>query len=168
MTKKVAAVPKGYRAVTPCLSVNGIELAIDFYQRAFGALILTQTYDPTNTWVVHATIKIGNSIISLNQEVPEIGVLSPASLGNNGTQIHLYVTNVDELWADAITAGALQIAAPVDAYWGDRVGTLVDPFGHRWSLASRVERVSGDEAHRRSASLYLSTTETADTQDIAA
>ena len=168
MTKKVAAVPKGYRTATPCLTVNGVEIATDFYQRAFGAVILTQSYDPTETCVVHATIKIGNSIISLNEEIPEIGVLSPASLGNNGSQIHLYVANVDELWMDAITAGAVQVASPVDVYWGDRIGTLVDPFGHRWSLASRVERVSGDELHKRVASLYLSTAETWDTQDIAA
>jgi PhnB protein len=168
MTKKVTAVPKGYRTATPCLTVNGIEPAIDFYQRAFGAKVLTRSSDPTDTVVVHATIKIGNSIISLNQEIPEISVLSPASLGNNGSQIHLYVANVDELWANAMEAGAVEITPLADAYWGDRMGTLIDPFGHRWSLATRVEHVSGDELHKRAASLYQPLKDVQETQGLAA
>ncbi len=165
MTKKVTAVPKGYRTATPCLTVNGIEQALDFYQRAFAATVLSRTTDPTDSVVVHATIKIGNSIISLNQEFPEISVYSPASLGNNGSQIHLYIPDVEELWALAISAGALEVTPLVDAYWGDRMGTLVDPFGHRWSLATRVEHVSGGELHKRAASLYQSALEA---QDLAA
>lgn len=168
MTKKVTAVPKGYRTATPCLTVNGIEPAIDFYQRAFGAKVLSRLSDPTDTVVVHATIKIGNSIISLNQEIPEISVLSPASLGNNGSQIHLYVTDVNKLWADAMDAGAVEITPLADVYWGDRMGTLIDPFGHRWSLATRVEHVSGDELHKRAASLYQPPVEVLESHGLAA
>jgi PhnB protein len=168
MTKKVTAVPKGYRTATPCLTVNGIEPAIDFYQRAFGAKVLSRLSDPTDTVVVHATIKIGNSIISLNQEIPEISVLSPASLGNNGSQIHLYVTDVNKLWADAMDAGAVEITPLADVYWGDRMGTLIDPFGHRWSLATRVEHVSGDELHKRAASLYQPPVEVQESHGLAA
>lgn len=167
MSKKVAAVPKGYRTATPCLTVNGVESAVEFYQKALGAVELNRAYDPTDTVVVHATIRIGNSNISLNQEYPEIGALSPVSLGNNGGQIHLYVPNVDELWADAIAAGAVEVSPLADAYWGDRTGILVDPFGHRWSLATRVEHVSGEELRKRVANLYMGVHESQE-QDLAA
>lgn len=163
MSKKVAPVPKGYRTATPCLTVNGVELAIEFYKRAFGATIETRTYDPTETTLIHATIKIGNSIISLNQETPIIGSFSPMTLGNNGSQIHLYVQDVEQLWQDAISAGAVSLSSLNKAYWGDRVGTLIDPFGHRWSLASRVEHVSKDEAQKRAASLFTPANETEET-----
>ncbi len=162
MSKKVAAVPKGYRTATPCLIVNGVELAIDFYQRAFGATIETRTYDPTETTLIHATIKIGNSIILLTQETPVLGSFSPATLGNNGSQIHLYVKDVEQLWDNAIAEGAVELSSLSDAYWGDRVGTLIDPFGHRWSLASRVEHVSKDEVQKRAASLFMPAEETQD------
>jgi PhnB protein len=152
--KKVAAIPRGYRTATPCLTVKGVELAIDFYQKAFGATIVSRTYDPTETTLFHATIKIGNSLISLNQETSALGIFSPATLGNNGSQIHLYVENVDKVWADAIEAGAKEVWPLNDAYWGDRVGTLIDPYGHKWSLASRVEHVSQDQIQKRSAAIF--------------
>jgi PhnB protein len=154
MAQKVAPVPKGYRTATPCLIVNGVEAAIDFYTYAFDATTLSTICDPTESFVIHANIKIGNSIIVLQQESAEIGILSPVTLGNNGSQVHLYVEDVDFLWTSAVESGAIAIAEPMDTYWGDRTGTLLDPFGHRWSLASRVEHVSREESRKRAAALY--------------
>ena len=154
MTRKVSPIPKGFRTATPCLTVNGIEQAINFYAGAFDADVLTKTQDPSDTFIVHSTIKIGNSIIALQQENLEIGFLSPLSLGNNGSQTHLYVEDVDMLWSSAMQAGATAICEPMESYWGDRTATLLDPFGHRWSLASRVEHVSSDDITQRSAALY--------------
>lgn len=154
MTKKVSAVPKGYRTATPCLTVNGVEQAVSFYQQAFGAVILKLTYDASETMMVHANIKIGNSIVSLHQEIREMGAVSPPTFGHSGSQIHLYVHDVEEMWANAIDAGATEISPLTDVYWGDRIGTLIDPFGHRWSLASRVEKVSGHELQKRMMALY--------------
>ena len=154
MTQKVAPVPKGYRTATPCLIVNGVDAAIEFYAYAFGANTLTLTLDPTDSYGVHATIKIGNSIVVLQQEQAELGILSPLALGNNGSQVHLYVEDVDTLWNSAIESGAYSISEPTDTYWGDRNGILVDPFGHRWSLATRVEHVSKEESRKRAEALY--------------
>jgi len=168
MAQKGSPVPKGYRTATPCLVVDGIEQAIDFYSRAFNATTLTLTNDPSDTYAVHATIKIGNSIIVLQQESPEFGVLSPASLGNNGSQTHLYVEDVDVLWSSALAVGSVAISEPINTYWGDRSATLLDPFGHRWSLASRVEHVSRDDIRKRSAALYFPVESTVTVEEIAA
>jgi len=154
MPQKVAPIPKGYRTATPCLIVAGVDAAIDFYTRAFDATTLKKVMDPSETFTAHATLKIGNSLVMLQQESPESGILSPASLGNNGGQVHLYVEDMDTIWETAIEAGAISIADPVNTYWGDRSGILVDPFAHRWSLASRVEHVSAQESSKRAAELF--------------
>ena len=154
MARKVSPIPKGYRTATPCLIVNGIAQAVDFYSTAFNAQTLSLINDVTDTYPVYATIKIGNSMIALQQEVIETGVLSPLSLGNNGSQTNLYIEDIDSLWESALSAGAISISEPVDAYWGDRTATLVDPFGHRWSLASRVEHVSSEAIKQRVNELY--------------
>jgi PhnB protein len=154
MTQKVAPIPKGYRTATPCLIVSGVDAAIDFYTRAFNATTLKQVMDSSEAYTVHATLKIGNSLVMLQQESPEFGILSPATLGNNGGQVHLYVEDVDSMWATAVEAGAISISEPMNTYWGDRSGVLVDPFSHRWSLASRVEHVSAAESSKRAAELF--------------
>jgi PhnB protein len=154
MTQKVAPIPKGYRTATPCLIVNGVDAAIEFYSAAFAAEVLTQTKDTTESWTTHVTLKIGNSLVMLQQESPELGILSPATLGNTGAQVHLYVEDMTALWGSALEAGAFSIADPIDTYWGDKSGVLLDPFGHRWSLASRIERVSVEESKKRAVELY--------------
>ncbi len=154
MAKKVTPIPKGYRTATPCLIVNNLELAVDFYAQAFGATLLTQSNDPADSFAVQATIKIGNSIIILQQESIEFGLLSPTYQANTGSQLHLYVEDVDALWSSALAVGALAISDPANSYWGDRTGVLLDTFGHRWSLASRVEHVSKEEVKKRYAALY--------------
>lgn len=153
VSKKISPVPRGYRTATPVLTVIDVDAAVGFYQAAFGADLLTRQAGADEFTAVHATIKIGNSIIILNREAPELGLYSPLSLGGSAAHVHLYVDNVDTSFERAIEAGA-QVQAPLyDAFWGDRTGILVDGNGHRWSLASKFENVSQDEIARRARDL---------------
>ncbi len=161
MSKKVSPIPRGYRTATPCLTVFDIDSAVAFYQAAFGAELLSRCAGADESVAIHATMKIGNSIIALNREAPEMGILSPASLGASVGQIHLYVDNVDTSWERALEAGAMTHTALYDAYWGDRTGILVDGNGHLWSLASKVENLSQDEIARRARAWYSAEIETA-------
>lgn len=150
MSKKVSPIPRGYRTATPCLTVINVDSAVAFYQAAFNAEVLSSHLSADNAITVHATIKIGNSMIVLNQEAPEQGILSPLSTGVSGSQIHLYVDDVDASWNRAVEAGA-QVRNPLfNAYWGDRTGLLADNDGHIWSIASKIENVSKDEMNKRS------------------
>ena len=154
MTKKVSPIPRGYRTATTCLTVFDVDSAVAFYQAAFGAELLTRHAGAEATFAVSATVKIGNSIIALNREVPELGILSPASLGASINQVHLYVDNVDTSWERAIEAGAQAHTPLYDAYWGDRTGMLMDGNGYLWSIASKIENVSQDEIARRAHAWY--------------
>jgi len=154
VSKKVSPIPRGYRTATPCLTVYDIDSAVAFYQAAFGAELLTRQAAADETPAIHATIKIGNSIIALNREAPEQGILSPASLGASSGQIHLYVDDVNTSWERALEAGGMVHTALYDAYWGDRTGVLVDGNGHLWSLASKVENLSQEEVSRRAQAWY--------------
>ena len=149
VSKKVSPIPRGYRTATTCLTVVDVDTAVAFYQAAFGADVLTRHTGASEEFAVHATIKIGNSIIALNQEAPELGILSPWSLGASVSQVHLYVDDVDASWERAVEAGAIVHTPLYDAYWGDRTGILVDGNGHLWSVASKIENVSQDEIAAR-------------------
>lgn len=151
MTQKVAAVPRGFRTVTPCLTVCGAERAIEFYKACFGAEQHTRLYDAEGTRIVHAALKIGNSVVFLAEEDPGAGIFSPLTLGYSPTLLHLYVEDVNAVWSRAMAAGATAVLPLANTYWGDRFGKLADPFGHYWSVASRVERISHDELVARTA-----------------
>jgi len=148
VTKKVSPIPRGYRTATTCLTVFDVDSAVAFYQAAFAAELLTRHNGADEAVAIHATIKIGNSIIALSAEAPEQGILSPASLGVCSNQVHLYLDDVDTSWERAVEAGA-QVHTPLyDAYWGD------DGNGYLWSMASKIENVSQDEVARRSRAWY--------------
>lgn len=149
MSKKISPIPRGYRTATTCLTVVDVDSALAFYQAAFGAEILTRLAEGDELPAMHATVKIGNSIIALNREAPEQGVYSPLSLGAAASQVHLYVDDVDASWERAIEAGAIVHTAVYDAFWGDRTGILLDGNGHMWSIASKIENVSQEEVQRR-------------------
>jgi PhnB protein len=149
MSKKVSPIPRGYRTATPCLTVDGVDSAVAFYQAAFGAEMLTRQSGVDESVALHATIKIGNSVIALNQQAPEMGILSPMAINGSAAQTHLYVDDVDGYWNRAVEAGAMIRTALFDAYWGDRTGVLIDPNGHLWSLASKIENLSKDEIASR-------------------
>jgi PhnB protein len=150
MSKKVSPIPRGYRTATPCLTVIDVDSAVAFYQAAFGAELLNSHTGADESVSIHATIKIGNSIIALNQEAPEQGILSPLSSGVSAGQIHLYVDDIETSWNCALEAGAVVHTALYDAYWGDRTGMLIENNGQFWSIASKIENVSKDEINRRS------------------
>lgn len=146
--KTVKPVPDGYRTVTPYLTVSDGAAALGFYQRAFGARELRRLSGPGGR-LMHAEIRIGDSIVMLSDEQPGTGTRSPQSLGGTTGSVFLYVPNVDALFARAVAAGARALMPPTDMFWGDRFGQLVDPFGHQWGLATHREDVPPAEMARR-------------------
>ena len=148
MRHSVQSIPKGYHSVTPSLVVNDGARAIDFYKRAFGAQEKSRLDGPDGK-VVHAELKIGDSLIMLSDELPESSTRSPRTLRGSSVGIFLYVDNVDDVFRQAVSAGATAEAQPSDMFWGDRFGALTDPFGHHWSLATHKEDVSREEMAKR-------------------
>jgi PhnB protein len=142
------AIPDGYRTATPYLIVKGAADAIDFYKRAFGATELLRMADPQGK-VGHAEIKIGDSVIMLADEHPAMGYRGPRALGGSSVSILLYVEDVDEVFERAVKAGARAQRPVMDQFYGDRSGTLEDPFGHVWTVATHVEDVEPEEMKRR-------------------
>jgi PhnB protein len=144
----VKPIPDGYHTVTPYLIVKGAAGAIEFYKKAFGATELMRLADPGGK-IGHAEIKIGDSPIMLADEFPEMGFRSPQSLGGSAVGIAVYVEDVDARFSQALAAGAKAVRPVQDQFYGDRSGTLTDPFGHVWTLATHKEDVSPEEIHKR-------------------
>ena len=142
--------PEGYRSVTPSITVRGGKAAIEFYQRAFGAQEFRRMEMPDGK-LMHAEIKFGDSIVMLHDEFPDWGVLSPLSIGNSPSALQLYVADADAIFAQALAAGAEVDQPLTHQFWGDRMGRLKDPFGHFWTVATRVEEVTPEEMDRRAA-----------------
>ena len=144
----VRPIPEGYHTLTPYLVLSGGAAALDFYQKAFGAVEIMRMDGPDGR-VMHAEIKIGDSILMLSDECPQMGFKGPKSLGGSGVGLLLYVEGVDAVFARAVEAGGSVMKPLADQFYGDRSGTIVDPFGHVWTLATHVEDVSFEECHRR-------------------
>ena len=144
----VRPVPEGYSTVTPYLIVADAAAAIDFYTRAFGAQELMRFGDPDGK-IMHAELQIGDSRIMLADEAPQMGYRGPLALGGSAISIMLYVPDVDRVFNRAIEAGASTQQALKDQFYGDRSGTVIDPFGHVWTIATHVEDVSEEEMRRR-------------------
>lgn len=150
--KKVLPIPKGYHSITPYLFVTQASKAINFYIKAFGAKETMRMELPGGK-IAHAELKIGDSKFMLADEAPEMDAHSPSAFGGSPISIHLYVKNVDAVVAKAVSAGA-KIARPVeDMFYGDRCGTLKDPYGHTWYLATHIEDVSNAKAKKRMAEM---------------
>jgi len=147
---KIKFIPKGYHTATPYLIIKDAAMAIEFYKEAFGAAELTRMTQPDGR-IGHAEIKIGDSPIMLADEFPEMGARSPQSLGGSPVSILLYVQDVDALSAQAVAAGAKVVRAVKDQFYGDRSGSLEDPFGHQWHVATHVENVPPEELKKRAA-----------------
>ena len=150
MSTKVKPIPEGYHSVTPYLILSGASEAIAFYEKALGAEEVMRLADPGGK-VHHAEISIGGSRIMLADEHPEIQALSPKTIGGSPVSIHLYDENVDAAVARAVAAGAKLIRPAADQFYGDRIGGIEDPFGHRWFIATRKEDLTVDEIRRRAA-----------------
>lgn len=142
------SVPDGYHSVTPYLIVKAAADAIEFYKRAFGAIELMRMPSPDGR-IAHAEIKIGDSAIMLADEHPEMGYRSPQSSGGAGVSLMVYVERVDEVFRTCVANGAKELQPVKDQFYGDRSGTLRDPFGHTWTIATHVEDIAPDEMRKR-------------------
>jgi len=151
----VQAIPAGYAGVTPYLIIRDAARAIEFYQKAFGATELMRFPGPDGT-IGHAEIKIGDGVVMLADESPEMGHKSPQTLGGTAITLLFYVPDVDAQFARAVAAGGTIKNPLKDQFYGDRSGTITDPFGHIWTIATHTEDVSPDEMQRRMAAMTAS------------
>lgn len=157
MAGTIRPIPEEFHAVTPHLIVRGAADAIEFYKRAFGAVERFRMPGPDGKLIMHAELLIGDSIVFLCDECPEMDAKSPAALNGTPVSIYLYVEDVDAVFERALQAGATTTMPLQDMFWGDRMGELVDPFGHRWSVATHTEDVPPDELDRRAAEAFTAT-----------
>jgi PhnB protein len=147
-------IPDGYHSATPYLTVRGAAAAIEFYGRAFGASEVMRMPSADGSMIMHAEIRLGDSVVMLNDEMEGGSGRSPKGVGATTGHVHLYVPDVDRAFDRAVQAGAT-VAMPVqDMFWGDRYGRLVDPFGHEWGLATHKEDLAPDEIGRRAAAVF--------------
>jgi PhnB protein len=152
MANPVKPIPDFYRAATPYLVVRGAAKAIDFYKQAFGATEYLRMPGPNGT-VMHAEVRIGSAPIMLTEEMPQWGAKSPEAFGGSPVFILIYVENVDAVFAQAVAAGAKVMRPVQDQFYGDRAGTLTDPFGHSWTIATHKEDVPHDQLEKRAAAM---------------
>jgi PhnB protein len=144
----VKPIPEGYHSITPYLFIKGAAAAIEFYKKVFGATERMRMPGPDGR-IMHAELKIGDSVVMLSDENPQMGALSPQTIGGTGSGVNVYVADVDAATAKAVDLGA-QLVRPVkDQFYGDRSGSIIDPFGHLWSVATHVEDVAPEEMQRR-------------------
>ncbi len=149
---KVQPIPKGYHVVTPSIVVRGADKAIEFYKKAFGAKELNRMAGPEGK-VMHAEIKIGDSIVMLSDEFPAMGSSSPETVGGISASMLIYTKDADALFNQALSAGAKVSMPLADMFWGDRYGRVKDPFGHDWQIATHKENVTPKEMARRAATM---------------
>jgi PhnB protein len=149
----VKPIPEGYHSVTPYLYAKGAAQAIEFYKKAFSATERMRIAHPDGR-VGHAEIQIGDSIIMLADEFPEIDARSPQSLGGSPVSIHLYVDDADTMFNRAVAAGARVKRPLADQFYGDRLGGIEDPFGHTWWISTHKEDLSPEEIEKRAAASH--------------
>lgn len=154
MAAQVKPIPTGYHTVTPTLTVRDADKAIEFYKHAFGAEELMRFLGPDENSIMHAEIKIGDSIIFLSEERPNMGCRGPQSLGGTPVGLYLYIEDVDHAFKRAVSAGAKVEMSVAEMFWGDRCGQLTDPFGHKWSLATHKEDLTREELRKRALAFF--------------
>ncbi len=144
----VKPIPEGYHSISPALAIDGAAEAIDFYKRAFGA---KERYrmDAPDGKIAHAELEIGDSVVMLSDPFPQSTVKAPTELGGTTVGVFVFVEDVDAVFQQAVDAGATVTMPLDDMFWGDRFGAVRDPYGHSWSLATRVEDVPPDELEER-------------------
>jgi PhnB protein len=147
---QVKPIPDGYHSITPYLIIKGAAAAIDYYKEVFGAKELLRIPQPDGR-VGHAELKLGDSVIMLADEFPELNTVGPKTLGNSPVGLLLYVDDVDAVFAKSVAKGAEIYKELADQFYGDRNGTIVDPFGHKWTIATHKEDESPEEMQRRMA-----------------
>jgi PhnB protein len=142
-------VPEGYSTLMPYLAVDDASAAIDFYQRAFGAKERGRQEGPSGS-IMHAELEIGDSVIMLSDPFPQASTKPPKELGGTSVSIMTYVEDNDAVFKQAIDAGATSLMEPDDMFWGDRMSSVQDPFGHSWTIVTHIEDVSPEEMQKRS------------------
>ena len=145
------AIPDGYHSLTPYLVIKGAADAIEYYKKVFGATETVRMPGPGGA-IMHAEVKIGNSMLMLADENPERGHLSPKTLGGPGVSIMLYTDDVDATFRKAVDTGSKSEQPPMDMFWGDRMANITDPFGHKWAIATHTKDVSPQEMEKAMAS----------------
>ncbi|TLZ66063.1 MAG: VOC family protein [Methanobacteriota archaeon] len=153
-TTPTTAAPRGIRTVTPYLVIDGASKAIEFYKRAFGAKEVDRSPMPDGT-LMHATIRIGDSIIMMSDEFPGGDSKSPTSAGSTTVNLHISSKDVDKLWNQALNAGAKPTLPLENQFWGERYGKLQDPFGHIWSVSMAVKMSEQEKAAKRQAAFAM-------------
>lgn len=149
MPAKVKPIPEGFHTLTPHLICRDANRALEFYKQAFGAEELARMPGPDGKTVMHAELKIGDSVLMICDEFPDMNCRSPQAIGGTPVTLHLYVNNADTAYDRAVKAGATAVMPPADMFWGDRFGKVKDPFGHEWSIATHKEEVSPEECVKR-------------------
>jgi PhnB protein len=155
MTTAKKPIPEGFHSVTPGLVVRGAAQAIDFYKKALGAEELVRMPGPDGT-IMHAELKIGDSIIFISDESPGRGTKSPQTLGGCTGTLNIYVPNVDQVFKQALAAGGKETMAVADQFWGDRYGSFTDPFGQSWGVATHKEDLTAEEMKTRMQDFFSS------------
>lgn len=150
---KPKPIPEGFHTITPSLMVKDATKAIQFYKEAFGATERGRFEGPGGA-IMHAEIVIGDSVVMLGEEMPEMGSKGPLTLGGTPVRIHIYTEDVDSLFSRATKAGAAVRMPVADQFWGDRYGILADPFGHEWSIATHTKDLTMDEMRKAAEALF--------------
>lgn len=150
---KPKPIPEGFHTITPSLIVKDAAKAIQFYKEAFGATERGRFEGPGGS-IMHAEIAIGDSVVMLGEEMPEMGARGPLTLGGTPVKLHIYTEDVDSLFARATTAGATVKMPVADQFWGDRYGVVADPFGHEWSIATHTRDLTMDEMKKAAEALF--------------
>lgn len=149
MANPVKPIPEGYHTITPSLVCRNAAKAIEFYKQVFGAQEQMRMPGPGGK-IMHCELKIGDSMLFLSDEFPEMGAVAPESSGGRSSYLFLYVEDVDAVFNRAVTVGARVEMPVMDMFWGDRYGKITDPFGHQWGVATHKEDVTPEELKRRS------------------
>jgi len=148
MSGKSSSVRRGFHTVTPCLVVKDADKAIEYYKKAFVAEENYRNYAPDGKSIMYAELKIGDSVVTLSDEYPQMNSFAPSGNGNVPISLYLYVDNADEVFNRAISEGGQEVLPMMDAFWGDRYGRLKDPFGHIWSVATHKKDLSPEEMEK--------------------
>lgn len=150
----VPPIPEGFNTVSAHIVVNNALQALDFYAKAFGAKKTRWMAGPDGKSTLHAEMQIGNSTVMLVDEWPEMGLTSPETLGGRHCTLHLFVDDADARYAQAVEAGCTESLPMHDAFWGDRYGKVVDPFGYEWSIATHQEELTPEQWDERAKQFF--------------
>ena len=154
MTTQAKPIPEGYHAVTPSLMFKDSEKAIEFYKKAFGAKVRDFMPSPTGRGTMHATIQIGNSTLMMGDEMPNCK--SAETLGSSPMSLYVYVPNADVTFKQAVAAGGMVVMPVADMFWGDRAGSIKDPFGYSWMIATHTQDLTQSEIQKGAADFFAS------------